>query len=250
MNLPSDMAKKLIPLKDFIIDGFSADHWLELGAITGCLDLIRNHGRLLRSLAFQDEDYPGCALKVLITIVEQDHENLRLIEGYLNDKFDRGGTNISSSSQEHARRIYFQPSVFTVPDEGPRSDLVAAMMPFEARFSPVYDAIRQAAAQAGMACDRADNIWQESAVIQDIFGLIYRSAIVVCDFTGKNPNVFYEAGIAHTLGKHVVPITQVTDDVPFDLRHHRFLPYLNNDQGREALTEDLAKRIRVLKNRQ
>jgi hypothetical protein len=75
--------------------------------------------------------------------------------------------------------------------------------------------------QCGLNCDRADNIWKESAVIQDIFGLIYRSYIVVCDFTGKNPNVFYEAGIAHTLGKHVIPITQHADDIPFDLRQGR-----------------------------
>jgi hypothetical protein len=59
-----------------------------------------------------------------------------------------------------------------------------------------YNAIQKACGQCGLTCERADNIWKESAVIQDIFDLIYRSFIVVCDFAGKNPNVFYEAGIA------------------------------------------------------
>ena len=77
------------------------------------------------------------------------------------------------------------------------------MMPFTAGFNNVYAAIEQAANAAGMVCQRADNIWEEDEVIQDIFSLIYRSGIVVCDFTGQNPNVFYEAGIAHTLGRAV-----------------------------------------------
>lgn len=69
---------------------------------------------------------------------------------------------------------------------------------------------------------------------------------MVCDFSGKNPNVFYEAGIAHTLGKHVVPITQSASDIPFDLQHHRYLKYLNNDEGRSNLVEGLTSRFAKL----
>ena len=83
-------------------------------------------------------------------------------------------------------------------------------------------------------------------MIQDVFSLIFKAHVVVCDFTGKNANVFYEAGIAHTLGKHVVPITQSAADVPFDLQHHRYLPYLNNSEGRGQLEVGLAARFRSL----
>ena len=55
--------------------------------------------------------------------------------------------------------------------------------------------------------------------------MICKSSVVVCDLTGKNANVFYEAGIAHSLGKDVILITQSADDVPFDLRHLRYIPY-------------------------
>jgi hypothetical protein len=53
--------------------------------------------------------------------------------------------------------------------------------------------------------------------------LIYRSKIVVCDFSSQNPNVFYEASVAHILGKHVIPIAQNANDVPFELRYHRYV---------------------------
>ncbi len=82
--------------------------------------------------------------------------------------------------------------------------------------------------------------------IQDIFELIYCSSIVIVDFTGKNPNVFYEAGIAHTLGKNVIPITQNIEDIPFDLRHHRVLKYLNNNEGLQGLKKGLETRLKTL----
>ncbi|MDF3130864.1 hypothetical protein P0Y35_16755 [Kiritimatiellaeota bacterium B1221] len=117
------------------------------------------------------------------------------------------------------------------------------MMPFDSSFQTVYDTIRAAASNSTLDCKRVDDIWEDSTVIQDVFSLIFQSYIVVCDFTGKNPNVFYEAGIAHTLGKHVIPITQSAEHIPFDLRHHRYILYLNNTEGHQALQVELQKRI-------
>ena len=120
------------------------------------------------------------------------------------------------------------------------------MMPFNLAFDNVYSAISKAANEAGFKCKRADDIWNHSTVIQDVFSLIFQSYIVVCDFSGKNPNVFYEAGIAHTLGKHVVPITQSEQDIPFDLQHHRYAKYLNNGEGLETLRQELYTRFVTL----
>jgi hypothetical protein len=66
---------------------------------------------------------------------------------------------------------------------------------------------------------------------------------VVVDFTGRNPNVMYETGIAHTLGKHVVPISQSVGDVPFDMSHHRVLKYLPNKEGFEVLRNKLRSKL-------
>jgi hypothetical protein len=219
---------------------------MELGTVTGSYELVQSHDRLLRSLRFGDEDYAGCALEVLMSMVERESANLEDVERYINGKFGGGGESISSIELDGGPRIYFQPTVFKIPLEKPDSSLVSAMMPFSGAFAGTYEAIQKACGQCGLTCQRADNIWKESAVIQDIFGLIYRSHIVICDFTGKNPNVFYEAGIAHTLGKHVIPITQHDDDIPFDLRHHRFQPYLNNSEGLATLSKKLADRLKFL----
>ena len=124
--------------------------------------------------------------------------------------------------------------------------MVSVMMPFSREFDEVYEAIKNACTPVGLFCVRADDIWNNETVIQDIFEIIYCSTIVVVDFSGKNSNVMYEAGIAHTLGKHVVPITQSINDVPFDLRHHRALKYLANAEGLKELAQWLTKRLTTL----
>ena len=120
------------------------------------------------------------------------------------------------------------------------------MMPFAPGFTPVYECIQQAAGAVGLGCRRADDIWEHPSVIQDVVALIDRSKVVVCDCTGRNPNVFYEAGIAHTLGREVILITQNSDDIPFDLRHLRYIAYLNNGEGRSGLASSLEARMQTI----
>lgn len=140
-----------------------------------------------------------------------------------------------------------RPVVFQIPEhENVEPTLISVMMPFDAIFNDVYTAIRKAAEKVDLKCRRADDIWENPAVMQDVVSLIDRSRIVVCDCTGRNPNVFYEAGIAHTLGREVILITQSEHDIPFDLRHLRYVRYLNNNEGRNALTAALQGRMQTI----
>ena len=73
----------------------------------------------------------------------------------------------------------------------------------------------------------------------------YLPSQVCCScFSGKTPNVMYETGIAHTLGKVVIPITQNISDIPSDMGHHRALCYLHNREGLTDLTNKLAAKLR------
>jgi|GEM_PF-6350437 len=142
--------------------------------------------------------------------------------------------------------ITFSPSVFNVPEKPIDPNLVSVMMPFKMENNNVLETIKGACFDVGMTCKRVEDIWNNSTIVQDIFELICCSSIVIVDFSGKNPNVFYEAGIAHTLGKNVIPITQSTEDIPFDLRHHRFLFYLNNNEGLLKLKRDIELKLKAL----
>lgn len=144
------------------------------------------------------------------------------------------------NSQPHRPR----PRVFQLAQpENIEPELVSAMMPFHPSFDAVYAILKRTAEAAGFRCRRADDIWENPAVIQDVVSLIDRSSIVICDCTGRNPNVFYEIGIAHTLGREVILITQADSDIPFDLRHLRYVSYLNNGEGLNALSTRLQPRL-------
>jgi hypothetical protein len=123
---------------------------------------------------------------------------------------------------------------------------MSVMMPFQPSFTAVYRMLQGIAKDLDMTCRRADDIWENPSIIQDVVSLIDRSRIVVCDCTTRNPNVFYEIGIAHTLGREVILITQSAEDIPFDLRHLRYVQYLNNKEGLKALKAALRSRLETL----
>ena len=239
---------ELLRLKEEVVKDFSSSNWLELGALTNKMNEVETHSRLLRSLSYGDPDYDGLALLFIKDMIGPNGENLQLVRNYINEKCSMSGENISSTN-EPGRKILFKPNIFQVPDEEADENLLSVMMPFNPSLSLVYEKIKSASGKLGLKCTRADDIWDHSTIIQDIFSLIFRSNIIVCDFTGKNPNVFYEAGIAHALGKHVVPITQSEYDIPFDLQHHRYLKYLNNGEGLESFESNLSSRLEKLTNR-
>ncbi|KAB8043152.1 hypothetical protein [Janthinobacterium aquaticum] len=141
---------------------------------------------------------------------------------------------------------YRQPTVFTLPRGSVDPNLVSVMMPFDGGFNGVFAALENAVSAAGLRCLRADKIWEHHLLIEDVVKLIASARVVICDLTGKNANVFYEAGIAHALGQDVILIAQHESDIPFDLRHIRYVKYLNNEEGLRVLAESVGKRLQSL----
>lgn len=78
---------------------------------------------------------------------------------------------------------------------------------------------------AGLEPRRADDLFRSSNIVHDVWHLVSSSKVMLADLTGKNPNVFYELGLAHAARKPVLLVTQTMDDVPFDLRALRVITY-------------------------
>jgi hypothetical protein len=116
-------------------------------------------------------------------------------------------------------------------------------MPFQDAFFGVYEnGILPATQAAGLRCAHAGEIFDNREIIEDVWESICTARLIVADVTGRNPNVFYELGICHTLGKEVVVLTQNREDVPFDIRHRRYLDYEVNKW--HSLKERLEKTIK------
>lgn len=114
--------------------------------------------------------------------------------------------------------------------------------PFGDQFGQIYkDHLKPALERAGYSVFRADDIFSVSMIMEDIWESINTCELLVADITGKNANAFYEIGMAHAIGKKVILITQDIEDVPFDLRHYRIIPYTYTPQGCAALERALCE---------
>jgi guanylate kinase len=113
------------------------------------------------------------------------------------------------------------------------------LMPFKAELRPVYeDHISKVCKSMNMQITRADQIFSNRPIMDDILESVKTARFIVADLTGGNPNVFYETGICHALGKEVILITQ-DKEVPFDLRYIRHLRYSYTPRGMAQFEEAL-----------
>lgn len=119
---------------------------------------------------------------------------------------------------------------------------VFVLMPFDDEFSDIYKfGIKGAAEDVGAYAERVDEQIFTEGILDRIFTQISKSDVVVADMTGRNPNVFYEVGYAHALGKITLLLTQAVEDIPFDLKHRQHIVYGGKI---DALRRDLGERLR------
>jgi tetratricopeptide (TPR) repeat protein len=117
--------------------------------------------------------------------------------------------------------------VATVNESAP-SCLV--LMPFNADRELKRE-IEAAIRDADFVALRIEDLSVGGLLLSPVSQALNNARCVVADLTGRNPNVFYELGLAHAMGKPTVLITESMDDVPFDLRHMRIINYDRKDKS-------------------
>ena len=117
---------------------------------------------------------------------------------------------------------------YPITTESPRQPgdkrLCFLAMPTKHWLPDVQSAIESAA--AGFECKLSVDNAAPGDIMNRVWQDIRRSEVIVADLTEANPNVFYEMGLAHALGKTIIMIRQKnTPPVPFDLGHHKYFTY-------------------------
>jgi hypothetical protein len=121
------------------------------------------------------------------------------------------------------------------------------LMPFAPGLRPVYDDhIKKVASGLGLSAARGDDFFSKGSIMHDVWSAIYYARVIIADCTKRNPNVFYEIGIAHTLGKDTILISQAVKDIPFDLRHLRTIIYEDTPKGMAAFEKILKSTLRSI----
>ncbi len=111
------------------------------------------------------------------------------------------------------------------------SDSCFVMQPFSPPLGGYYESIyKPAIEKAGLTAVRADaDIFGTGKIIDQVWHGINAAKVLVAELTSRNPNVFYELGLAHALRKPVVLVSSNEEDVPFDLQHIRVIYYTVTD---------------------
>ena len=153
-------------------------------------------------------------------------------------------------SSPQSQEIIIKP-IFRAREINFEDDLCFVLMPFQPSFERLYkEKIKPTVESCGLRCMKANDIFSPTPILEDIWIHIYKSKIIIADVTGRNPNVFYEIGIAHTVGKPVIIISQDKADIPFDIAQIRFFQYTDNHDGWEKLCYDIHSSIQsVLKSK-
>jgi hypothetical protein len=91
---------------------------------------------------------------------------------------------------------------------------------------------------------RADKISEPGIITTQIIQHLLDDDLVIADLTGKNPNVFYELAIRHTVRKPVVQIIKYDESIPFDVSTTRTIKLNLQDLDSVAeCKEELEKQI-------
>jgi SepF-like predicted cell division protein (DUF552 family) len=116
----------------------------------------------------------------------------------------------------------------------------------EAQWTEVFQeiivpAVRQS--RLGFECVRSQI--RSGAFIKDILSELNEADVVIADLTDRNPNVFYELGVRHTLRNRTILISQALHHVPSDLRPYGVVLYDRTPTGIAGFKKEIR---RVLKD--
>ena len=106
------------------------------------------------------------------------------------------------------------------------------VMPFSLEWSDdVHHTLSGACKSMAVHPVRGDDLFTPTDILVDIWHSLNDADFVIADITGRNPNVLYELGIAHTLAKPVLIISRNAADIPIDLSTRRVILYGQSETG-------------------
>src|SRR5262245_29846566 len=100
------------------------------------------------------------------------------------------------------------------------------VMPVSSQWpNDVHRTLAEARRAASAKPVRGAYLFTPTDILVDIWHSINDADFVIADITGRNANVLYELGIAHTLAKPVLIVSRNAADIPIDLGTRRVILY-------------------------
>jgi hypothetical protein len=117
--------------------------------------------------------------------------------------------------------------------------IVMPMSSNDAQLDDVHDAIKDAASSVGLLAERVDEPASNDRITDRILDSLKSAEFVIADLTHAKPNVYYEAGFAHALGKVPIYVAREGTRIEFDLKDYPVIFFRNIRELKSSLVERL-----------
>ena len=117
---------------------------------------------------------------------------------------------------------------------------VFVVMKFDSPFNELYaEVIVPVCHRMGLVPYRADDFQYPGVILHDIVSALVEATVVIAEITPESPNVFYELGYAHAIGKPAILLAQKGRDLPFDVSGFRVIFYDDTIAGKPTVEREL-----------
>lgn len=149
---------------------------------------------------------------------------------------DRSNAKSNSSIDSfYFKNLGISPSAIQVTQK-----LAFVLTPHHPKFEEAYSKINRTLSDLGFTAKRGDEVFVESNILSHIVKQILAAEIVIANIDGRNPNVFYELGIAQAVGKPVIILTSEIEEAPFDVSSQKLVVWDTTDELERGLIKALA----------
>ncbi|MBY0038679.1 hypothetical protein H7U08_19390 [Bacillus cereus] len=157
--------------------------------------------------------------------------------------------NENTLDTENIQNAIVSPSNFLLNHGLTKKDLevdtrsVFVLTSFMDSERPLYLEIKNICSSVGLNCSRSDEEYINGDVLPHILKKIAKARLIIVNLDGRNPNVYYELGIAHALDKPTILISKSINNAPFDLKSKNIIIYKDFNELNTKLNMELTRTI-------
>lgn len=122
---------------------------------------------------------------------------------------------------------------------------VFVVMPFSEKWSDIVFSkmIKPAVEGAGLKCRKGDELPRVGDLTHTIWSCLMDAGLIIAEVSSPNPNVFYEIGLTHAIGKDTFILKQMDSAVPADFGGSHYYEYdlLDLEAGKTHLQREIER---------